>query len=174
MTATNIAIVAFSSYLTVSSITGPGAKLNTNTDPIMLNAYTKATKDAILKHWQKRVKDRILERLWKREVLEASEPRIPLLVPIPRTDSPSQPADHQDTTCDNEFGAPYSASFCKHFRSLNYSKANLDLDSAKSGPHIHALATALSQSGSNESSWLLGNCQGALWNRSWSGASNLL
>lgn len=32
---------------------------------------------------------------------------------------------------------------CKHCRGLSYSKANLDLDSAKSGPHIHALAIAL-------------------------------
>lgn len=110
MTATNLAIVAFSSYLTVSSITGPGAKLNPDTDPIIRNAFAKATKGPILKHWQKRVKDRILERLWTREVLEASEPRVPLLVPVPRTDSLPQPADHQDTTCDNEFGPPYPAS----------------------------------------------------------------
>lgn len=110
MTATNLAIVAFSSYLTVSSITGSGAKLNSDLDAIILNAFAKATKGAILEHWQKRVKVRILDRLWKREVLEASEPRIPLLAPITRADSPPQSADHQDTTCGNEFDAPYSAS----------------------------------------------------------------
>lgn len=63
MTATNLAIVTFSSYLTVSSITGSGAKLNPVLDAIILNAFTKATKGAILEHWEKRVKVRILDRL---------------------------------------------------------------------------------------------------------------
>lgn len=98
MTATNLAIVAFSSYLTVFSITSSAAKLNPDLDAMILNAYAKATKGAILKHWQKRVKVRILDRLLKREVFEASEPRIPLLAPITRADSPLQSADHQDTT----------------------------------------------------------------------------
>lgn len=97
-------IVAFSSYLTVSSITGSGAKLNPDLDAIIPNAFAKATKGAIL------VKFRILDRLGKREVLEASEPRIPLLAPITRADSPPYSADHHDTTYGNEFSAPYSAS----------------------------------------------------------------
>ena len=90
----------------------------------------------MMNHWQKRARNRVLEKLWQRQGLEASDPRTPLLAPILRIGDPPQPADHQDTACENTFGAPNIASCLQALQELESFRDNLDLDPAKSGPQI--------------------------------------
>lgn len=87
-----------------------------------------------MSHWQKSARNRVLEQLRQRQGLEASDPRTPLLAPILRIGDPPQPADHQDTTCDNTFGAPNLISCLQALQELESFQGNLDLDPAKSGP----------------------------------------